>query len=117
MFELIIIAGVVIIAVIIILLVRAAKKKKQRNELEQIRYSVNNSNLQQPINQQPVQLPQSETTQGGASCTNCGAAVAGPFCSQCATPAPKPEQTSETLCSQCGAQTKGPFCTKCGTRQ
>jgi len=73
--------------------------------------------MQQPMMQQPMQQPQPEATQGGVSCANCGAAVAGPFCSQCGTPALKPEQPAETFCSQCGALTKGPFCTKCGTRQ
>ncbi len=54
-----------------------------------------------------------------AACTNCNAAVTGPFCSQCGTPAPAPPQqpVQGGFCSQCGSPVAGPFCSKCGAKQ
>ena len=66
---------------------------------------------------QAAATPQTAPTapvQGNGSCTQCGAALNGPFCAQCGTAAPKP---AGGFCSQCGAQVAGPFCAQCGAKQ
>lgn len=68
----------------------------------------------QPAPQVPVQSPPAPVAApGGGACANCGAALTGPFCAQCGTPAPKP---AERFCAQCGAKASGPFCAQCGTK-
>jgi membrane protease subunit (stomatin/prohibitin family) len=69
-----------------------------------------------PYTSTPTGMPSQPVQQAstGTTCVKCGAALSGPFCAQCGTPAPAP---TERFCSQCGAKVTGPFCANCGMKQ
>lgn len=62
---------------------------------------------QQPQQQYDPYAPQQ--AQGANVCSNCGATVAGKFCSECGNP------VEQKTCSKCGAEVTGKFCSECGT--